>query len=65
MIKIREEVNEIEIERTIQRLKESKLWVSEINRNAKAFTYLTINRLRKEYGNIITGMKGIQDIIKE
>jgi hypothetical protein len=73
IIKLRAEINQVEIKRTIQRINQSRSWFFEkINKIDKTFVRLTrghwdsnlINKLRNENGDITTESEEIQNMIR-
>ena len=71
--KIRAELNEIEMKRTIQRINESRIWffekINKINKNLsrlikKKRERIQINTIRNERGEITTDTTEIQTIVK-
>jgi hypothetical protein len=74
IIKIRAEVNEIDIEKNIQRTNETKSWFFEkINKNDKSLANLTkirrrktqISKIRNAKGEVTANTKEIQGIIRD
>ena len=74
IIKIREEINEIEILKTIEKINETKSWFfKKINKTVKIFARFTKgkkregpqNKIRNETGEITTDTTEIQKIIRE
>ena len=72
IIKIRAEINEIEIKKTIAKINKTKSWFFEINKTDKPLARLVkkkrekpqINRIRNEKGKVTTDTAEIQRIMK-
>jgi hypothetical protein len=73
LIKVRDEFNQVETKRTIQRINQNRSWFLEkINRIDKPLARLTrghrdsilINKIRNEKGDITTEPEGIQNIMR-